>query len=74
MPPDKRLTDADIETFVLSVKPIAFLVLYNNYEDEARSVFQSLSLLAPSTIIPPLLERLDTAADTLTEPHRFNLI
>jgi len=73
VPPDKQLTDTDIEIFVSSVKPIAFLVLYNNYEDEARSVFQSLALLSPSTIIPPLLDRLAVAADTLTEPHRFHV-
>ena len=48
-------------------------VLYNNYEDEARSVFQSLSLLAPDIVIPPLMERLETAKDTLTEPHRFHV-
>ena len=89
VPPDKRLTDDDIRKFVLSVKPIAFMVtiqsvfvvslfhffqvLYNNYEDEARSVFQSLSLLAPDIVIPPLIERLETAKDTLTEPHRFHV-
>ena len=48
-------------------------MLYNNYEDEARSVFQSLSLLAPDIVIPPLIERLETAKDTLTEPHRFHV-
>ena len=52
---------------------MSFQVLYNNYEDEARSVFQSLSLLAPDIVIPPLLERLETAKDTLTEPHRFHV-
>jgi proteasome activator subunit 4 len=73
VPPDKRLTDRDIEAFVLAVKPIAFLVLYNNFEEEARAVFQSLALLAPATIIPPLLDRLEAAKDTLTEPHRFHV-
>ena len=52
---------------------MSFQVLYNNYEDEARSVFQSLSLLAPDIVIPPLMERLETAKDTLTEPHRFHV-
>ena len=73
IPPDKRLTNQDIDMFVMSVKPIAFLVLYNSYEDEARSVFQSLALLSPSIIIPPLLDRLTVAAYTLTEPHRFHV-
>ena len=34
--PEKRLTDAEIKEFVEAVKPIAFHVLYNSYEDEAR--------------------------------------
>lgn len=36
-------------------------------------MFQSLSLLAPDIVIPPLMERLETAKDTLTEPHRFHV-
>jgi hypothetical protein len=73
VPPDKSLTDKDIELIVTTSKPIAFLVLYNNFEDEARSVFQSLALLSPAPIIPPLLDRLTVAADTLTELHRFHV-
>ena len=42
--PEKRLTDEDIKEFVLSVKPIAFHVLYNSYEDEARYVLQINSI------------------------------
>jgi len=36
-------------------------------------VFQSLARLSPSTVIPPLLDRLTVAADFLTEPHRFHV-
>jgi hypothetical protein len=71
--PERRLTDEDINRFVLSVKPIAMLVLFNNYEDDARSVFSSLSLLAPALIIPDLLAKLATASESLTEPHRYHV-
>ena len=56
-----------------SVADIAWLVLYNNYEEEARSVFSSLALIAPDKVIPRLLTTLSTAADILTEPHRFHV-
>ena len=62
-----------ISKFVDSVAPIAWLVLYNNYEEEARTVFSSLALVAPATVIPRLLSTLATAADILTEPHRFHV-
>ena len=62
-----------ISKFVDSVAPIAWLVLYNNYEEEARTVFSSLALIAPATVIPRLLSTLATAADILTEPHRFHV-
>ena len=32
------MSDAEIKEFVEAVKPIAFHVLYNSYEDEARYV------------------------------------
>lgn len=73
IPQEKRLRDSDITEFVDCVAPIAWLVLYNNFEEEARSVFSSLALISPGTIIPRLLDTLSTAADILTEPHRFHV-
>ena len=72
-PLDKRLREEDITEFVESVTPIAWMVLYNNYEEEARTVFSSLALMAPASVIPRLLDTLSTAADILTEPHRFHV-
>jgi hypothetical protein len=43
--PEKRLRDEDIAAFVAAVKPVAFHVLYNSYEEEARSVFNRFELL-----------------------------
>ena len=73
IPQEKRLRDSDITEFVDCVAPIAWLVLYNNFEEEARSVFSSLALISPGTIIPRLLDTLSTAAVILTEPHRFHV-
>ena len=70
---EARLRDSDISEFVEGVADIAWLVLYNNYEEEARSVFSSLALIAPDKVIPRLLTTLSTAADILTEPHRFHV-
>ena len=73
IPVEKRLRDSDVDEFVEAVTPIAWLVLYNSYEEEARTMFSSLALISPSTIIPRLLNTLSTAADILTEPHRFHV-
>ena len=71
IPEKSRLTDDDIDAFVHSVKPIAFHLLYNAFEDDRRMVFNILATLRPELIVPPLLEKLNSAFDTLTQPHRF---
>ena len=38
---------------------------------ENLRVFNVLSMIRPDLIIPPLLERLQSASESLTEPHRF---
>ena len=73
VPLDKRLREEDISQFVEAVTPIAWMVLYNNYEEEARNVFSSLALVSPASVIPKLLETLSTSKDILTEPHRFHV-
>ena len=73
VPEDRRLREEDITQFVEAVTPIAWMVLYNNYEEEARSVFSSLALVAPASVIPKLLNTLSTSKDILTEPHRFHV-
>ena len=70
---DKKLTDQDILHFVTSLKPIAFHVLHNANEDLTRNVFNCLATLAPSQILPELLEKLHEATNTLTEPHKFTV-
>lgn len=70
-PVDKRLTDEDISRFVQSLLPIVFHVLYNPYDEERKNIFNILSTLRPSMVLPPLLEKLHVASETLTEPHRL---
>ena len=73
IPVELRLQENDITEFVSAVAPIAWLVLYNNYEEEARSVFSSLALIAPDTVIPRLLQQMSNSADVITEPHRLHV-
>ena len=73
IPMEVRLKEKDIKEFVSAVLPIAWLVLYNNYEDEARSVFSSLALISPDTVIPRLLQQMSSSADIITEPHRLHV-
>ena len=73
IPVELRLQEKDITEFVSAVAPIAWLVLYNNYEEDARSVFSSLALIAPDTVIPRLLQQMSNSADVITEPHRLHV-
>ena len=43
------------------------------YSQEARTVFSSLALLAPTSVLPRLLSTLATAAENPTQPHRFHV-
>ena len=70
-PPDKRLTDEDITHFVTKLLPITFHILYNNFADDRRNIFNVLATLRPHLVIPKLLGKLHESAQTLTEPHRF---
>ena len=70
-PMDKRLTDDEVEHFIKSLLPIIFHILYNPYEEERKTIFNTLATIRPDLIIPPLLEKLHIASESLTEPHRF---
>lgn len=70
-PDDKKLTDDDISNFVTSLLPISFHILYNNYEDERKTIFNILSTLRPNLILPLLLEKAFGSIETVTEPHRL---
>ncbi len=71
VPPEKRLTDADVDAFVRSIKPIAMHVMYNPFDDAKKVMFNVLATLRPQMILPTLFDRLQSASESLTEPHRF---
>ena len=68
---DKRLTDENVDHFIRSLLPVVFHIVYNPFEEERKSIFHDLATIRPDLIIPPLLERLQSASESLTEPHRF---
>ena len=72
-PIEKRLTDSDVENFILGLKPVIFHMIFNEeFDSERHYVFNSLSFIRPDLIIPTLLEKFKTSMDTsMTEPHRF---
>ena len=70
-PVDKRLTDEEVDTFIKTLIPVVFNILFSDYEDERKTIFNVLSTIHPDMIIPPLLDRLQSASESMTEPHRF---
>ncbi|CAG0888612.1 unnamed protein product [Cyprideis torosa] len=65
-----HLTDQEITDFVQTLLPAALLAMYSKSGGEsASSALHHLGLLRPEMVIPPVLERLYAAHDTLTEPH-----
>ena len=65
-----KLTDKDIEGFVRGIQPVILNAMYTNSLSTTIPL-QCLAPLAPEIIIPPLIERLHGAFDTLTEPHKL---
>jgi proteasome activator subunit 4 len=72
-PIEKRLTDSDVENFILGLKPVIFHMIFNEeFDSERHDVFNSLSTIRPDLIIPALLEKFKNSMDTsMTEPHSF---
>ena len=72
-PIEKRLTDSDVENFILGLKPVIFHMIFNEeFDSERHYVFNNLSIIRPDLIIPTLLEKFKNSMDTsMTEPHSF---
>jgi proteasome activator subunit 4 len=72
-PVEKRLTDSDVENFILGLKPVIFHIIFNEeFDSERHYVFNSLSTIRPDLIIPTSLEKFKNSMDTsMTEPHSF---
>ncbi|KAL3232022.1 hypothetical protein MRX96_023105 [Rhipicephalus microplus] len=73
IPPEShRLTDADVTAFVESVQPVVLLSMFSKGGSSGAAVaLQDLALLRPELVIPPVIDRLYSSLETLTEPHRL---
>nr|UCK81620.1 proteasome activator complex subunit 4 [Arenicola marina] len=72
VPESRHLTDAEVTTFVLSMKPVVFLAMFCKIgSHDSAAAIQHLAALRPEIIIPPLLDKTYPALETLTEPHRL---
>lgn len=72
VPETHRMSDADVTTFVESVRPVVLLSMFGKGGSSGAAVaLQNLALLRPELVIPPVIERLYSALETLTEPHRL---
>ncbi|CAF0736207.1 unnamed protein product [Didymodactylos carnosus] len=70
-----RLTEQDITDFVNCVKEAAFIAIFTkSHQKEASKACQYLSMLRPELIIPPIVEKLFSSVESMTEPHRFTSI
>eukprot|EP00040_Diaphanoeca_grandis_P028219 m.163095 g.163095 ORF g.163095 m.163095 type:complete len:1879 (-) comp31279_c0_seq2:255-5891(-) len=73
VPPENRLTPAQCHKFVLMLKPLVFLAQFSksqNMVSLAAWALRHLSYLAPSEILPALMDRVYPALQTLTETHQ----
>ena len=69
-----RLTDPQVSAFCRTLLPALMeLTISKRYIESARSIFQTLAAIRPNIFLPPLLLRLDSGLDTLTEPHKFTV-
>lgn len=72
IPKEKKLTEEDITRFVECLKPSVMTAMFSKLggADVAQAMNQ-LATLRPKLMIPPAIELMYTALDTLTEPHRY---
>eukprot|EP00094_Tigriopus_californicus_P000230 TCALIF_00223-PA protein Name:"Similar to psme4 Proteasome activator complex subunit 4 (Xenopus laevis)" AED:0.06 eAED:0.06 QI:66/0.84/0.71/1/0.84/0.85/14/306/1826 len=69
---EHKLSDEAITDFVTCLKPIALANLYSRTGMVDQGVtIQILSTLRPEIMLPPILERMNSALETLTEPHKL---
>ena len=72
VPEEKRITDEEITRFVKILMPVVLHGMYFKVNlDVFGKILQNLAFLRPELVIPPIMERLFTAFDTLTEPHKL---
>ncbi|GFW26343.1 proteasome activator complex subunit 4 [Trichonephila clavipes] len=72
IPEEYKLTNQEVTDFVNSVVPAALLSMFSKRGCiDSATALQNLGALRPELVIPPILERLYSSLETLTEPHRL---
>ena len=72
IPDSHKLTEKDINEFVNSLKDVVMLAMFGKLGFmETSAALQHLSSLRPEIVIPPVIDKLYSALETLTEPHRL---
>ncbi len=72
VPPENKITDEQITRFVKMLMPVVLNGMYNKTGSYIfANVLQHLAFLRPELAIPPVMEKLFVAFETLTEPHKL---
>ncbi|RWS05029.1 proteasome (prosome: macropain) activator subunit 4-like protein, partial [Dinothrombium tinctorium] len=72
IPSEYKLTDKEITEFVNILKPIILIHMFSrSSECSSAYAFQLLSTIRPELIIPPLIDKMYSSMENLTEPHRL---
>ncbi|XP_005100512.1 proteasome activator complex subunit 4B [Aplysia californica] len=72
VPDSHKLTDAQVTEFVESLKSSVFVAMFGKFgSQDASMALRSLATLRPEIVVPPLLEKMYPAMETLIEPHRL---
>ncbi|GFS25628.1 proteasome activator complex subunit 4, partial [Elysia marginata] len=72
IPDSHKLTDAQVTEFVESLKPSLFVAIFSKMGSQDASMgLRNLATLRPEVVIPPFLEKMYPAMETLIEPHRL---
>ncbi|XP_023231412.1 proteasome activator complex subunit 4-like [Centruroides sculpturatus] len=70
IPDSCKLTDKEVTEFVKSMNHVVLLSMFSKGgSTDCALALQNLSILCPEVVIPPVLERLYSSLETLTEPH-----
>uniref|UniRef100_A0A0K2T807 Proteasome activator complex subunit 4 n=1 Tax=Lepeophtheirus salmonis TaxID=72036 RepID=A0A0K2T807_LEPSM len=71
-PLEKRVTNAEIDEFVLMLMPVAGHILFSDFENEKKQILNNLATLRPTYVLPMIINRFRQSVETLTEPQRFH--
>uniref|UniRef100_A0A1B6EFE2 Proteasome activator complex subunit 4 C-terminal domain-containing protein n=1 Tax=Clastoptera arizonana TaxID=38151 RepID=A0A1B6EFE2_9HEMI len=70
-PDNFKLTEDDITNFVQCMKPAVMAAYMSKVESNIHQAIHYLAILRPNIIIPPIIDKLYSTMDSLTEPHKY---